>query len=179
MFLSVCVLHWSHYADYGDAVLHVSWLIWQTGCQLEGLPQGIAERVLNTLRTELNGCHLADDIFNHICQHWNRWNLSDIGILEMVWHQKWFLTHWGILTHWGRMVFQEYRPSLVQIMACHLFGATPLSNVGLLLIWPLGMNFNEIWIEIRLFPLQRINLNVLPAKRQPFSLSFNVLITSL
>ena len=47
------------------------------------------------------------------------------------------------------------RPSLVQMMACHLFGAKPLSNPMVAYFH----SFSEIWIKIRC-SLKKMNLNV-------------------
>ena len=49
-------------------------------------------------------------------------------------------------------------------------------NAGILLIWPLGTNFSEIYIEILTFSFTKIRLNVSSAKRRPFCLGLNVLI---
>ena len=42
------------------------------------------------------------------------------------------------------------------------------TNAGILLIGPLGTNFNEIFIEIHTFPFKKIHLKISSAKRQPF-----------
>ena len=48
---------------------------------------------------------------------------------------------------------------MVQIMACRLFGVKPSSepNAGILLIGPLGANFNEILIEIHIFSFKKMS----------------------
>ena len=51
------------------------------------------------------------------------------------------------------------------------------TNVGLLLIGPLATNFSEILIEILIFSFKKIRLKVSSAKRRPFCLGLNVLIT--
>ena len=60
--------------------------------------------------------------------------------------------------------------ALVQIIACHLFGAKPLSepNAGLLSIGPLGTNFSEILIKLQNFSFTKIRLKTLSAKWWPF-----------
>ena len=52
------------------------------------------------------------------------------------------------------------------------------TNVGLLLIEPLGTNFSEILIEILTFSFKKMRLKVSSAKRRPFCLGLNVLMTS-
>ena len=49
------------------------------------------------------------------------------------------------------------------------------TNAGILLIRPLGTNFNEMWIEILIFSFMKMRLNVSSAKWRPFCL--NVLKT--
>ena len=50
------------------------------------------------------------------------------------------------------------------------------TNVGILLIGPLGINFNKIWFEIRTFSFKKIHLKMSSGKWQPFCLGLNVLI---
>ena len=49
------------------------------------------------------------------------------------------------------------------------------TNAGILLIRPLGTNFNEILIEIPTFSFTKMRLKVSSAKRRPFCLGLNVL----
>ena len=51
------------------------------------------------------------------------------------------------------------------------------TNAGLLLIGPLGTNFSEILIEILTFSFKKMRLKVSSAKRRPFSLRLNVLMS--
>ena len=63
------------------------------------------------------------------------------------------------------------RSALVQIMACHLFGAKPLSkpgSAGLLWIEPIGTNFSEILIKIQNFSFIKMHMKMLAAKWRPF-----------
>ena len=53
--------------------------------------------------------------------------------------------------------------------------ATIWTNVGILLIGPLGTNFNEIIIEIHTFSLQKIYFKMSSGKWQPFCFSHKVL----
>ena len=57
-------------------------------------------------------------------------------------------------------------------MACHLVGGKPLSQPmleipGILLIGPLGINFSEILIGIRIFLFKKMHLNMLSISSQP------------
>ena len=72
------------------------------------------------------------------------------------------------------------RSALVQIMACHLFGAKPLSkpgSAGLLWIEPIGTNFSEILIKIQNFSFIKMHMKVLAAKWLPFFPGGDVLST--
>ena len=51
------------------------------------------------------------------------------------------------------------------------------SNDGILLIRPLGTNFNEILIEIDIISFKKIRLKMSSGKWRPFCLGLNVLIT--
>ena len=51
------------------------------------------------------------------------------------------------------------------------------TNAGILLIGPLGTNFNEILFEIRKFSSKKMNLKMSSAKWRPFCLCLNVLTT--
>ena len=63
-------------------------------------------------------------------------------------------------------------------MACRLNGAKPLSEPmldGILLIGPLGTNFNEILIGIQTFSFRKMHLKMSSAKWRPFCLGLIVL----
>ena len=49
------------------------------------------------------------------------------------------------------------------------------TNVGILLIRPLGTNFSEFLVEILIFSLKKMRLKVLSTKRRPFCLGLNEL----
>ena len=49
------------------------------------------------------------------------------------------------------------------------------TNAGILLIGPLGTNFNEILIEIHAFSFKKMHLKMSSAKWRPFCLGLNVL----
>ena len=89
------------------------------------------------------------------------------------------LTHSNFLTHWGR-VTHICVGNLTNIDSDN--GLSPgrrqaiiWPNAGLLLIGPLGTNFNEILIEILTFSFKKMRLKVSSAKRRPFCLGLNEL----
>ena len=53
------------------------------------------------------------------------------------------------------------------------------TNAGILLIGPLGTNFNEILIEIHIISFKKMHLRMSSAKWRPFCLGLNVLIQRL
>ena len=55
-------------------------------------------------------------------------------------------------------------PSLVQVMACRLFGITG----GIVLIGPLGLNYYEIRIKMQCFSVKKIQLKMSSVRCQPF-----------
>ena len=87
------------------------------------------------------------------------------------------------LTHWGP-VMDICVPTLTIIGSDN--GLLPgwrqaliRTNAGILLIWPLGTNFNEMLIEIQTFSLKKIHLKMSSAKCCPFGLGLNVLISTI
>ena len=50
------------------------------------------------------------------------------------------------------------------------------TNAGILLIGPLGTNFNEILIGIQTFSFKKMHLKMSSAKRRPFCLGLNMLM---
>ena len=73
------------------------------------------------------------------------------------------LTHWEWVTH--KCVSKQ---ALVQIMACHLVRAKPLSNqCGILVTGSLGTNCSEILIDIHAFPFPKIHLKMLAILFRP------------
>ena len=88
-----------------------------------------------------------------------------------------FLLH--ALTHWGRVT--HICVSKLTIIGSDN-GLSPdrrqaiiWTNAGLLLIGPLGTNFNEILIEILTFSFKKMRLKMSSAKRRPFCPGLNVL----
>ena len=85
------------------------------------------------------------------------------------------------LTHWGR-VTHICISDLTSIGSDN--GLSPgrcqaiiRTNAGILLIRPLGTNFSEILIEILIFSFKKMRLKVSSAKRRPFCLGLNGLIS--
>ena len=98
------------------------------------------------------------------------------------------LSHWHVvrppynngLTHWGRVT--HVRVSKLAIIGSDN-GLSPgrhqaniWTNTGILLIGPLGTNFNEILNEIYSFSFKKMHLKMSSGKWWPFCLSLNVLI---
>ena len=71
------------------------------------------------------------------------------------------------LTPGALYMHQRIESALVQIMACRLFGAKPLSK-PMLSIGPLGTNFSEISIKIQNFSFMKMHLKISCAKWRPF-----------
>ena len=101
--------------------------------------------------------------------------LGHIGIRpQLDWVQ--YLTHWGQVTHIcvGNLTIigsdNGLSPGRRQ--------AITWTNVGILLIGPLGTNFSEMLIEIHTFSFKKIHLKMSSGKWRPFCLSLNVLIAS-
>ena len=86
------------------------------------------------------------------------------------------LTHWGRETHIcvGKLTIiasdNGLPPGRRQ--------AIIWSNAGILLIGPLGTNFNEILIEIHTLSFKKMHLKMSSAKWRPFCLAPNVLMWS-
>ena len=82
-----------------------------------------------------------------------------------------YLTHWGRVTHIYKLTIigsdNGLSPGRRQ--------AITWTNVGILLIGPLGTNFNETSIEIHTFSFKKIHLKLSSGKWRPFCLGLNVL----
>ena len=91
--------------------------------------------------------------------------------------QKRDLTHWGRVTHIcvGNLTIigsdNGLSPGRRQ--------AITWTNVGILLIGPLGTNFSEKLIKIHIFSFKKIHLKMSSGKWGPFCLRLNVLKTQL
>ena len=96
------------------------------------------------------------------------------------WAKCLILTWWYVLTHWDRMT-HTCVGKLNSIASDD--GLSPgrhqaiiWTNAESLFIGPLGTNFSEILIKIKIFSLNKIHLKMSSAKCQPFCLSLSVLI---
>ena len=106
-------------------------------------------------------------------------NVSCKNIL-LIWinlNPTWMINH---LTHWGRVTH-------ICIVKLTIIGsdnglspgrrqAITWTNVGILLIGPLGTNFSEMLIEIHIFSFMKIHLKKSSGKWRPFCLGLNMLI---
>ena len=87
------------------------------------------------------------------------------------------LTHWGQVTHIcvGNLTIigsdNGLSPGRRQ--------AIIRTNAGILLIGPLGTNFNENLIGIHSFSFKKMHLKMSSGKWRPFCLSLNVLTTAM
>ena len=83
------------------------------------------------------------------------------------------------LTHWGRVTYICVSKLTIIVSDNGLSPgrrqAIIWNNDGILLIWPLGTNFGEILIEIRIFSFKKMYLKVSSGKWRPFCLGLNVL----
>ena len=84
------------------------------------------------------------------------------------------------LNHWGRVM--HICVSKLSIIGSDN-GLSPgrrqaiiWTNAGILLIWTLGTNFNEMLIEIHIFSVKKMHLKMSSAKWRPFCLGLNVLM---
>ena len=84
-----------------------------------------------------------------------------------------------ILTHWGRVT--HICVGKLTIIGSDN-GSSPgrrqaiiWTNVGMLLIGPLGTNFSEMLIKIYTFSFKKMHLKMSSGKRRPFCLGLNVL----
>ena len=98
----------------------------------------------------------------------------EIFIFGMLWMKKYqMLTHWGRVTHIcvGNLTIigsdNGLSPDRRQ--------AITWTNVGQLLIGPLGTNYSEMLIEIHIFSFKKIYLKMSSGKWRPFCLGLNVL----
>ena len=83
------------------------------------------------------------------------------------------LTHWGRVTH--ICVSKQTIIGSDNGLSPGRRQAIIRTNAGILLIGPLGTNFSEILVEIRIFSFKKMGLKVSSAKWRPFCLGLNVL----
>ena len=84
------------------------------------------------------------------------------------------LTHWGRVTH-----ICVGKPTIIGSdngLSPDRRQAIIWTNAGILLIGPLGTNFNEILIKSHTFSFKKIHLKMSSGKWRPFFLGLNVLI---
>ena len=83
------------------------------------------------------------------------------------------LTHWGWVMHMSLSKsntidsYSGLSPGRCQSIIW--------TNVGILLVWPLGTNFSEMLLEIQTFPFMKMHLKMLSVKWRQFYLGLNVL----
>ena len=103
-------------------------------------------------------------------KHWNCNSCHDSAFLT--WHNE-LLTHWGRVTHIcvGKLTIIDSDNGL----SPGRHQAIIWTNAGILLIGPLGTNFNGILIGIQTFSFKKMHLKMASAKWRPFCLSLNAL----
>ena len=125
---------------------------------------------------------LTDHQWGHLAFNWGKFHLH-------ISHYKMFENYLfeNAATFPGSQWVNSLRPSdaymrrwtgssLVQIMACRLFGAKPLSEPMLEYCnWDLGPNFSEILIGIQPFSFKKLHLKTSSAKLRLFCLGLNEL----
>ena len=88
--------------------------------------------------------------------------------------------HGMCLTHWGRLIHICVGELTIIVSDNGLSPgrrqAITWTNVGILLIGPLGTNFSEISIEIHTFAFKQIHLKMSSGKWRPFCRGLNVLM---
>ena len=89
---------------------------------------------------------------------------------------KYDLTHWGQVTHICVSKLTIIGSDNGLLPGRHQ--AIIWTNAGILLIEPLGTNFNEILIEIHTFSFTKMHLKMSSGKCRPSCLSLNVLSPS-
>ena len=98
---------------------------------------------------------------------------------DIIWFMLIYVSTSQELTHWGwAMHICFSRLTIIGSNIGLLSGqcqAIIWNNNGLLLIVTLGSNFNEILIEMYIFSLWKMHLNISSVKWWPFCLSLNVL----
>ena len=92
----------------------------------------------------------------------------------------------NVLTHWGRVTHicvseltsigsdNGLAPGRHHIITSGRRQAIIYTNAGILLIWPVGTNLSEIWIEINTFSFKKMHLKMSSGKWRPSCLGLNV-----
>ena len=106
----------------------------------------------------------------------------DAGTFLICSYGFWPYITWKVLTHWGRVTHIGVGNLTIigsdNGLSPGRWQAITWSNVGILLIWPLGANFSEMLIEIHTFSFKKIHSKILSEKWRPSCLGLNVLISS-
>ena len=111
--------------------------------------------------------------------HW----LSMI-IITVSAESKWWnpmIWEFSILTYQGWRIYVSVKLTIIGSdngLSPDRCQAIIWSNAGLLLIWPLGTNFNEILIEIHTFSFKKMCLKMSFGKWRPVCLSLNQLMAA-
>ena len=118
------------------------------------------------------GLHFANDIFIFIFFSGKFW-------IHIRFNWNMFLMVSSTITHWGR-VTHICDSKLTSVGSDN--GLSPgrrqaiiWTNAGILLIGPLGTNFNENLFEIHIFSFKKMHLKMSSGKWRPFCLGLNVL----
>ena len=100
--------------------------------------------------------------------------IAPISGVQSFWFLSLLLNHWGRVTH-----ISVSKLTTIGSDNGLLSGrrqAIIWTNAGILLIWPLGTNFDENLIEIDTFSFTKMHLKTSSGKWRPFCLGLNVLI---
>ena len=107
------------------------------------------------------GCHFSNGFYS-----------NDICKFSKSRHMARVLTHWCRVTH--ICVAYLTTIALENNLSPRRRKAIIWINARILLVRPLGTNFNEILIEIHKFPFKKMHLKTSSAKWRPFCLGLNV-----
>ena len=124
---------------------------------------------------------------------WNQYTPQQLrcsgGIINIFW-AIWVLMAWWFSTRAAVATVLRMHQCISRVMHIYVgnltitgsdYGLSPggrqaiiWTNAGILLIWPLGTNFTEIWFEIQKFWCKKIDLKMSSAKWRPYCLGLNV-----
>ena len=134
-------------------------------------------------KIEIKWCHLLTPFYDKFINSWHLyWHIcvSKFVAFEYIFVQRLFIKATGhSLTHWGRATHICVSEIIIIGSDNGLLPgrrqAIIWTNVGILLIGPLGINFSEILIEISTFSFKKMHLEMSSAKWRLFRLGLNVL----
>ena len=125
---------------------------------------------------------IQGDVHGRSCKKVIKLIIPYAFVLEITWFMILYKKGFQ-LTHWGRATHICVSNLTTNGSDNGLSPGRPQSiiwtNAGILLIGPLGTNFNEILIQIRAFSLTKIHLKMSSGKWRPFCLSLYVLTCGL